>query len=125
MGPTGFQASDTITFHCPAESTMYRASVLLLLFIGALVSAHLGHSHGVFAPASPTSDLCPQHIGAPCPYYVNNDMPDYQPGTPVHIPEEVKLKFAELTEAYIDMIVLNSPPGYNDTQGDEYDVYVC
>lgn len=106
-------------------------ALLLCTFACTLSSALLfgdPHRHGAgFAVDVASSDddaLCPQHIGPPCPYYFNNTMPDYTPGSPVVIPPLMAAEMEARISEYARMIWLNAPPGYNDTTGNEYMVYV-
>eukprot|EP00698_Gefionella_okellyi_P011835 TRINITY_DN3146_c0_g1_i1.p1 TRINITY_DN3146_c0_g1~~TRINITY_DN3146_c0_g1_i1.p1 ORF type:complete len:482 (-),score=106.65 TRINITY_DN3146_c0_g1_i1:48-1403(-) len=95
-----------------------------LIFACMCFAIAIAHRSALLPHVQENGDsLCPQHIGAPCPYHFNNTMPDYKEGSSVIIPPTVKTEMQRLADLYAGMIVVNQPPGYNSTSGDDYSVY--
>ncbi|KAL6064520.1 LanC-like protein 3 [Balamuthia mandrillaris] len=53
---------------------------------------------------------CPQHVGPPCPRFYVNDMPDYRPGDPVFISEELRRNMSVRGSQYLELILQGAPP---------------
>jgi hypothetical protein len=94
-------------------------SLVVLLALVAVVFACSGHR------LSAPEDLCPQHIGPPCPRFFNNSYQDYQPGTPVVITPQMNSSMQQTLLQYVDLVLKNMPAKFNDSADDGFSVYVC
>eukprot|EP01099_Mayorella_cantabrigiensis_P004319 TRINITY_DN3243_c0_g1_i1.p1 TRINITY_DN3243_c0_g1~~TRINITY_DN3243_c0_g1_i1.p1 ORF type:complete len:479 (+),score=95.21 TRINITY_DN3243_c0_g1_i1:34-1437(+) len=90
--------------------------LLFLVFLCPFGTTSSPVSIAIKAEVNTGNDLCPEHIGPPCPRNFNNTMDDYS-GQPIYISGDLRSQLTSLIDSYAEAMYTGASP-FNESDTD-------